>query len=79
MQANKLIFQNTNFSSWKMLPQLEQWIGIHSDLECSHLCWNRKCVNMDHVIIEEHKANLDRIECALQGLCNGHEIYNCFK
>ena len=76
-QVNRLIFQNNNFSSWKMLPKSEQWIKIQDDLECSHLCWEQKCLNMDHLIVESHQDNQERKKCANQGVCTGHQLYNC--
>ena len=58
-----------------MLNQSEQWVRIPDDLECSHLYWNKRCVNMDHIIVETHTENKERKHCALQGTCAGNEVY----
>ena len=76
-----IIMRKTSFplSSWMALPESEQWITMPDDMDCSHLCWNSKCVNMEHVIVEPHGANGERKKCALQNNCTGHLLYNCIK
>ncbi len=39
-------------------------------VECSHLCHNRLCVNPQHIVLESHAANQERIHCRSQGLCS---------
>lgn len=36
--------------------------GPAPDMDASHLCNNRKCVNPNHLIWESHSANMERIE-----------------
>ena len=43
-------------------------------IECSHLCQNKLCVNAEHIVLETHSINQDRIHCKNQGFCSkGHE------
>ena len=45
-------------------------------IECSHLCHNRLCVNPEHIVLEPHATNLERIHCKGQGICaRCHEPY----
>lgn len=39
------------------------------DHECSHLCGNKTCINVQHLVFEKHDVNLERIHCQHQGLC----------
>ena len=36
-------------------------------LEVSHLCNEKLCVNLMHLVLEPHARNLERIYCRLQG------------
>ena len=38
-------------------------------VECSHLCHNKICVNVDHLHLEPHSINSERTHCKLQGQC----------
>ena len=47
-------------------------------LEVSHLCHNNSCVRTDHLIIEAHHVNMERLHCRQQGFCcKSHKPY-CF-
>ncbi len=46
-------------------------------VECSHLCHNKLCVNPDHILIENHALNQDRIHCKGQGMCSGAHVPHC--
>lgn len=39
-------------------------------VECSHICHNTVCVNADHIVLEPHAINQDRLHCKNQGLCS---------
>ena len=50
--------------------------------EPSHLCHNKQCVNMDHLVSEPHHVNMSRVACSNERLlrrmlhfCFGHEGY----
>ena len=45
------------------------------NLECSHLCHNKQCIFIDHLVMEPHKINIKRQECNRKKLCLGHEGY----
>ena len=42
----------------------------NNSIECSHLCHNKICVNAEHIILEAHSINQDRIHCRDQGHCS---------
>ena len=40
--------------------------------EISHLCHNTKCVNPEHLVLENHEINIQRKQCCLRRRCAGH-------
>ncbi len=42
------------------------------NLEISHLCHNRLCVNKDHLYAETHAQNMERGMCINRNTCLGH-------
>ena len=49
------------------MPKLDE---NSNPLECSHLCHNKLCVNPDHITLENHATNQERIHCKGQGHCS---------
>ena len=49
------------------MPRLDE---NNNKLECSHLCHNTLCVNADHIVVEPHAINQERIHCKNQGHCS---------
>lgn len=41
------------------------------NLEVSHLCHEKLCVNPMHLSLEPHATNQERIHCMQQGVCSG--------
>lgn len=39
------------------------WLGLKDDNDISHLCFNTKCMNPDHLFEEDHLTSLSRIFC----------------
>ena len=60
LDVNQYQMENLSDSEWLQLPKSLQWISLPdfdaSWLECSHLCWNHKCLCSDHIVIESHKV-----------------------
>lgn len=44
-------------------------------LDCSHLCHNRLCINPDHLSLEPHGINMQRVNCMSEGVCRQHVNY----
>ena len=45
-------------------------------LDVSHMCHNKKSINIEHLILEPHYVNLDRNSCFSDGFCSKrHEPY----
>ena len=42
------------------------------DGDVSHLCHNTKCMNVDHMVLEDHITNNSRLSCISCGRCLGH-------
>lgn len=42
-----------------------------ANLEVSHLCHAKLCVNPMHLSLEPHATNQERIHCMQQGVCSG--------
>lgn len=38
-------------------------VNIPSDLEASHLCHMKACINPEHIIAEPHNINMTRLAC----------------
>ena len=49
------------------MPRLDE---NNNKVECSHLCHHSLCVNADHIVLEPHAINLERLHCKNQGLCS---------
>ena len=44
---------------------------IHGqDLDISHICHNKCCMNIDHLALENHYTNCDRRECVHMFRCS---------
>jgi len=54
-------------------------ILINSKQEISHLCHNRLCINVDHLSLEPHAINNQRLRCKNNLLCSGNHkgFQNC--
>ena len=46
-------------------------------VECSHLCHNKCCVNPEHITIETHEINMLRCHCKLQKMCSKDHTPHC--
>ena len=45
-------------------------------MDISHLCNNRKCLNVSHLVYEAHNENMDRMSCFRTGHCSrNHHPY----
>lgn len=58
-------------------------VKLQEGHETSHLCHNKRCMNMDHLASEPHSINMSRVACANERLsrgvadfCFGHEGYS---
>lgn len=50
----------------------------HTDIRLSHLCHQKKCVKLSHIIMEPLATNSQRQFCAQSKVCTGHTVYpNC--
>ena len=38
-------------------------------IEVSHICHNALCTNPQHLVLELHSTNMERIHCSKQGIC----------
>lgn len=47
-------------------------LQVDKTLECSHLCHNRMCVNINHLVLEKKTENLSRKVCFRRKACQGH-------
>ena len=60
----------------------EKKTALSKDLECSHLCHYKGCINVDHIIEEPHGVNMSRKACVNERrdrhdpkFCFGHQEY----
>lgn len=49
--------------------------NLPTELDCSHVCHNSKCVNPGHISLEPHHINNNRIHCRNLRKCIGHGHY----
>ena len=47
------------------------------NFEISHLCHNRSCINVKHLVLESKHANNSRKQCKVQGFCNQQLLPHC--
>lgn len=50
-------------------------LNLTAEYDCSHLCHNSLCINPDHISLEPHHINNNRIHCRNEMNCSGHGIY----
>lgn len=48
-------------------------LNIDPNLDCSHLCHNSLCVNVEHLSLESKPINNNRNTCLRRGFCQNHE------
>ncbi|MES9882641.1 MAG: hypothetical protein ABW185_17385 [Sedimenticola sp.] len=48
---------------------------VAANIDCSHLCNNKLCVNAGHLSFEPRAVNNARKYCFGEGVCVGHESY----
>jgi len=49
---------------------------VPASLQASHLCNNKLCINVDHLVFESCKINNERKNCFSYFRCTGHEDTN---
>ena len=47
-------------------------LQVDKTLECSHLCHNKMCINVKHLVLENKNENLSRKVCLRRKACQGH-------
>lgn len=50
-------------------------LSVEPGLEVSHLCHVALCVRAEHLSLEPHTVNTDRLKCTNRGTCSGHIVY----
>jgi hypothetical protein len=45
-------------------------LHLPAALDVSHICHMTKCVNIDHLVLESHVTNMERLECKNDGKCS---------
>lgn len=61
-----------------LMEYFESHHGDEPRQEASHMCHQRRCVNPDHLVVEEQSRNKLREVCRITGYClNGHEGRFC--
>ena len=56
--------------------QLKKYNEFGQQLDVSHLCHNKLCINENHLIHEPHSINMDRKRCVSLGFCSkSHKPY----
>ena len=77
----KLSFSNGKFiyvtAHRAMYMCIKQISFIPRNYEISHLCHNSRCIRPDHLNMEPHAINMERLRCthSLPKKCLGHGIY----
>ena len=57
-----------------LLKKIRQ-VELPDSMEASHLCHNKKCMNIDHLIAEPHDINMSRYTCAYMRTSTGDNSY----
>lgn len=47
------------------------------ELDVSHLCHNKACINPLHLVLEPHSVNVSRTYCVVRGSCCGEHNPAC--
>lgn len=57
--------------------KLEKSNEFDQQLDVSHLCHNKKCINEKHLVHEPHFVNMDRSSCFTHGFCSKRHEPHC--
>ena len=52
-------------------------VELPPSLEVSHRCHNPRCIKPQHLCLESHELNSERITCRLQGMCTQNHSPHC--
>ena len=63
-RTHRLAFMVHNKSS-----NLPRHNSYGEPVEVSHLCHNKLCINMEHLVLESHRENTSRNYCRRVGVC----------
>jgi len=58
-------------SAHRMSKMIEQK-SLSLELDASHICHNKLCINTQHISMEENIVNNNRKACVARGTCVGH-------
>ena len=75
MRATFQYYDNNKIKKTSKVFRLYQIIYFlkYDDIgEISHLCSNKNCLNIEHLIVEKHETNCSRIQCNSSKHCSGH-------
>ncbi len=61
--------------SQSCLNALTEKLQVAANIDCSHLCNNKLCVNAGHLSFEPRAVNNARKYCFGEGVCVGHDGY----
>ena len=62
-------FRKINVARLSLMLKLNA-VDLPSNLDSSHLCSNPTCINPEHLTIEPHSTNNNRIACFERGVCS---------
>lgn len=46
-------------------------------LDVSHICHCKSCVKPEHLVLENHETNMERMHCISQGVCTRNHLPHC--
>ena len=74
LEYGKFIYVTSHRAMYMCIKQIS---FIPRNYKISHLCHNSRCIRPDHLNIEPHAINMERLRCthSLPKKCLGHEIY----
>lgn len=83
-RLHRLIYSITNMPIPKYAVDItvDSLTPAHLDqegraLDVSHICHKANCINPEHLVLEVHNTNMDRITCKLQNTCTKDHFPHC--
>lgn len=80
----KLYYDERNYAFTLSRMAVRLWHGEDSVLRlllskghmAVHICHQSTCFNPEHIVVENHTEQMDRMQCLEDGWCHGHGVWS---
>ena len=69
-RTHRLVYLLNNIDAYSDMILPKSDLDAH-DLDVSHICHNKLCINIQHLVFELHYINCNRRQCVHDNVCSG--------